>query len=377
MPASRKTERPLPQKVDCVIFSARIQLFPALFLVVIFSVYAIEARAADPAHPNDVARFLAGLEPASGSPLSALAREPGWRQHAKEMRSAWRAIDGRQLSNIKSWSRSKLRKRSATMFYMFGGPDFAHADAFYPHASTYVLSGLEPVGRKPPVTTLRGEQLTTALAALRGSFTNFLKFGYFITSEMNAQFKAGRFTGTLPVLYVMLASSGKTIHKVEYVALSGGRAVQVRSGSAVRITYSGRGGGQKTLYYFQTNLADAGVAQSGFLRFCARLGEGDSLVKSASYLLHQGHFSRVRTFLLKNSATIVQDDTGIPFRYFDRSTWSLRPYGQYLGPIETFKHAYQEDLAQFFKSGGARAVRFGIGYRWHPTRTNVLVAERN
>ncbi len=365
------------QKVNCVISSSRTQLFFTLIVMLFVSAGAATSRAQDAVHPNDVARFLAGLAPSSGSPLAALAREAGWKQHSREMRSAWRAIDGRQLSNISSWSRSKLRKRSATMFYMFGGPDFAHADAFYPHASTYVLSGLEPVGRKPPVTALQGEQLASALATLRGSFTNFLKFGYFITSEMGAQFKAGRFTGTLPVLYVMLASSGKTIHKVEHVALSGGRAVRVRSGSAVRITFSGRGGGQKTLYYFQTNLADAGVAQSGFLTFCARLGEGDSLVKSASYLLHLGHFSRVRAFLLKHSATIVQDDTGIPFKYFKRSVWNLRPYGKYLGPIEIFKHAYQEDLAQFFKTGGARAVRFGIGYRWHPTRTNVLVAERN
>ena len=358
-------------------FLNRKHLIFAVFAALLISVSAVSTWAAEAAHPNDVARFLAGLEPASGSPLAPLARSAGWRSHSREMRSAWRAIDSRQLSNISSWASSKLRKRSATMFYMFGGPDFAHADAFYLHASTYVLSGLEPVGRKPPVAALSAGQLTSALATLRGSFTNFLKYGYFITSEMNTQFKSGRFTGTLPVLYVMLASSGKTIHKVEYVALSGGKAVRVRNGSAVRITYSGRRGGEKTLYYFQTNLADAGVAQSGFLTFCAHLGEGDALVKSASYLLHLGHFSRVRSFLLKHSATIVQDDTGIPFKYFKRSTWRLRPYGKYLGPIEIFKHAYQEDLAQFFKTGGARSIRFGIGYRWHPTRTNVLVAERN
>ena len=32
------------------------------------------------------------------------------------------------------------------MFYMFSGPDFLYADAFYSKATTYVLSALEPVG---------------------------------------------------------------------------------------------------------------------------------------------------------------------------------------------------------------------------------------
>lgn len=265
------------------------------------------------------------------------------------------------------------------MFYMFGGPDFAHADAFYSDASTFVLSGLEAVGRLPSVSALKGPTLTSALAALRTSFTNFQKYGYFITAEMNVQFRAGKFSGTLPVLYVMLASSGKTIHKVEYVALTGsGKAVpiRVRQGSAVRITFSGRDGKKKTLYYFRTNLTNAGVANSNFLKFCKRLGEGVSLVKSASYLMHLSSFSRVRSFLLKNSATLVQDDTGIPFRYFKRSAWKLRPFGKYLGPTEQFKSAYQKDLASFFKTGRVRSVPFGIGYRWHPTRTNVLVAEK-
>ena len=336
------------------------------------------ARAAEAAHPNDVARFLAGLSPDSSAPLAEQARGTVWRSHASKMRSAWRAIDSRQLSNIRSWSRSTLSKRRKVMFYMFGGPDFAHADAFYSDASTFVLSGLEPVGRMPSVAAVGEAQLGPALAALRASFTNFQKYGYFITHEMNAQFRKGRFTGTLPVLYVMLASSGKTIHKVDYVALSGGKAVRIRArqGQAVRITFSAGGGEKKTLYYFRTNLTNAGVAQSGFLTFCKRLGQGVSLVKSASYLMHMGTFSQVRSFLLGYSATLVQDDTGIPFRYFNGSRWNLRAFGQYLGPTEQFKHAYQKNLERFFKTAGARSVRFGIGYRWHPKRTNILVAER-
>ena len=80
----------------------------------------------------------------------------------------------------------------------------------------------------------------------------------------------------------------------------------------VRIVFAGSDGVERTLYYFSTDLSNSGVRSSGFLKFCETLAPGDSLIKSASYLLHAGNFSAVRGFLLTNSATIIQDDFGIP-----------------------------------------------------------------
>ena len=58
-----------------------------------------------------------------------------------------------------------------------------------------------------------------------------------------------------------------------------------------------------------------------------------------------------------------------------RTGWRQQSWD--LGPIDQFKDAYQDDLARFFEAAGARPVSFGIGYRWHPKRTNILVAEKN
>ena len=41
------------------------------------------------------------------------------------------------------------------MFYMFSGPDFLYANAFFPNASTYILCGIEPVGPVPISTKSR------------------------------------------------------------------------------------------------------------------------------------------------------------------------------------------------------------------------------
>ena len=105
------------------------------------------------------------------------------------------------------------------LFYMFSGPDFLYADAFFPNASIYVLSGLERTGPIPDVTKLRGNALSAALGHLKVSLRQVLSHSYFITSQMGSHLSRGQLNGTLPLLYVFLARSGKTVRDVSYVQL--------------------------------------------------------------------------------------------------------------------------------------------------------------
>ena len=195
---------------------------------------------------------------------------------------------------------------------------------------------------------------------------------------MGSDLHRGRLTGTLPVLYVFLARSGKTIREVTPVVLDDNGAVEPDDTArrvparGVKIVFAGGDGEERTLYYFSTNLANDGVSKSKFLAFCEALGPGESLVKSASYLLHRNDFSMVREFLLANSAVMVQDDTGIPLAYYDPEKWALQPFGQYVGPIPVFRYMYQAKYAALFKN--SQPIDFGIGYRWKPTQSNVLLA---
>ena len=100
----------------------------------------------------------------------------------------------------------------------------------------------------------------------------------------------------------------------------------------MKIVFSDGSGPKQTLYYFSTNLADGSFERSGFSAFLTKLGPADSLIKSASYLLHKPHFASVRKLLLDRSATIVQDDSGIPLAYFEQRGGGSRLLAIMLGP---------------------------------------------
>ena len=336
---------------------------------------------ADTATADDTAKFLAGMMPSADSPLTPLTREPAWQRHAKFFDTAFAQLEQRQLSRIRPWADANLAAPKPTMFYMFSGPDFLYADAFYSKASTYVLSALEPPGSVPDLTRLPRGGIGSALYNVERSLGSILSFSFFITKQMKTDLSAGQISGTLPILYVFLARSGKTIKSVSPISLDDTGAAYFADENpgpnavrGVRIIFSGGDGQDKTLYYFSTDLSNSGVKASGFLKFCATLAPGNSLIKSASYLLHSGNFTTVRDFLLANSATIIQDDSGIPLAHYAPRKWRLFPFGRYAGPIAEFPARYQQSYAQLFRR--AQPMDFGIGYRWRTHESNLLLSVR-
>ena len=339
---------------------------------------AAPALAADAASPNDTARFLAGMPPAADSPLAALAKDGSWQQHARNFDSAFNRVDQGQLARIRTWSSSHVTNPSPTLFYFFSGPDFLYANAFYPKAKTYVMAGLEPVGAVPDLAAMRGS-IGGELARLRSSLNTILSVSFFITKRMKSDLRAGRVNGALPILYVFLVRSGYTIREVTPVRVDADGTLQTgadaaKSGPApgIKIVFAGSDGEARTLYYFSTNLADDGVKNSNFLKFCETLAPGDGFIKSASYLLHSGGFNRVRDFLLVNTNAMIQDDFGIPLTYYDPRKWDLQPFGRYLGPISIFPGRHQQKYVELFKK--SRPIDFGIGYRHRSSESNLLLA---
>lgn len=341
------------------------------------------ASAAATASADDTARFLAGMPPSDGSSLKTYTNEGFWKLHARVFDSTWDGLEKRQLSKIRTLVAKHFNDPKPTLFYTFSGPDFLYADAFFPTAETYVMAGLEPPGAIPNLNKFSKKELANALGELRGSLSSVLSYSFFRTKSMRIDFGKARMNGTVPVLMAFLARSGKTVYDVSLIDLDETGAVHPAEekianakSKGVKIVFSDNTGKKRTLYYFSTDLSNDGIKTSGFLAFAGKLGSADAFIKSASYLMHEDKFSTIREFLLANSSSILEDDSGIPIRYFAQG-WRLQPFGRYVGPIPLFRGQNQPALNRVFSKDRATPIDFGIGYRWRPMESNLLLAVKD
>jgi hypothetical protein len=341
-----------------------LQRFCRIAFVVAILAISATAFAQNGASLDDTARLLAGL-PVTG-PLSAFTQDQRWQGHAAALDKAWKTKEYFQLGPIATWMSShagEYYRSTGTMYYMFSGPDFLYAYAFFPNASTYILAGLEPVGQVPDLTRMNADTLNANLGALRNSMSTLLITHYFVTEEMKSELGRNNLSGTIPIIYIFLARLGCTVRDTTYVH-------SPAEGVKIDFTHNGR---SQTVYYFKTDLSGSG---SGFLRWCGSHGTGVSLIKAASYLMHNDGFSGVRNFLLDHSAFIAQDDSGIPVRSFGKN-WSLEFYGRFIPHGEKFGKYDQAALAEIYhRNPPPPELGFAFGYWWQAERGLLMLARR-
>jgi hypothetical protein len=339
------------------------------------------SRAAVVASPDDEAQFLAGMSVPMNSPLEPLTHAKSYIAYAKDFDTSWGELEKHQLTPIAEWAPGNLDHfytDHAPLLYFFSGPDFLYAHAFFPNATTYVMCGIEPIGPLPAAEYMAPEVMGTALGTLRESMDSLLDFSFFITKKMKVQLTDNRLSGTLPIIYIFLARTGCHITAVTFTAIDtkGYESKDRTAAPGVRIDFVGPGGKAQVLYYFSTDLSDGPVDHSGFLKWCANLGESRGFLKAASYLMHSSGFDTSRKFLLSDCSAILQDDSGVPIRYLQAENWDIHLFGNYAGPIDSFKKYAQPEIDQLKVQQKPLALPFSIGYRWHPGQSSLILAIR-
>ena len=203
---------------------------------------------------------------------------------------------------------------------------------------------------------------------------------YFITLHMMKDFRQIR--GVLPVFYFLITRTGhELLSQRFFVTDAEGRerfvpidSLKGKTGG-VQLTFRrGPEAPVRTLWYFSGNIADNGLlANPGLIAFMHKRSPYNSFVKSASYLMHMDKFSGIRSELVRGSASLFQDDTGIPYRYLKPEPFDGFFYGEYVKPVKDFDWLdKQPDLDSAFNAA-REPLPFSLGYHWNTRKQHYML----
>jgi hypothetical protein len=344
------------------------------------------SRAAD-----DTARFLAGMPGNPGSPFASLENDDVWKQHRDLVDAAWHKADGELLRGLREFQSQELKSAPMTagpVFYPFSGPDALMATEYFPQSPVYVFAALEPAGTLPGAEEIEKKDLEPYLAAMRSTMASELGRSFFITRQMDQQFRGQVTDGLLLPILQLLVRTNHTILGFRYVRLDEqGQVIDRTLDYHATTRYGNKGveiefrtdGDQSLhqLFYFSANLANDRLTENKpFQTYVQRLKGATTMFKSTSYMLHRREFSLIRNMVLENSAAVLQDDSGIPFRWFGADLWKVQLYGDYDRPYGSFKWMEQVDLRNAYKQPGTKPLPMHVGYGYRKITSNLLLAKR-
>ncbi|MGA3327907.1 MAG: hypothetical protein ABSF45_25890 [Terriglobia bacterium] len=341
-------------------------------------------------YPDDIGRFLAGLPAQSGSPLAGFQDNAAWVTHQQELDSAWTKASER-LPAMRMFQRVELGRQLTAMspvFYPFSGPDALTVTVFFPQAPVYVMVGLEPAGTLPTPKQIEEKDLAEYLTATRSTVASELERSFFITRQMDSQFRGQVTDGLCLPILELLVRSGHTILGFRYVRLDDHGEIIERASDYHAPGRNGNKGVEiefrndddqsvHKMFYFAVNLSDTRLQENPpFLSFLSTLQGSTTFLKATSYMVHQPGFSIIRKQVLAESAAVLQDDSGVPYHFYLSPNWRVQLYGEYVRPYGSFAWLEQPDLRKAYQTQSPKPLPFRIGYGFRAVPSNLLLATK-
>ncbi|MEK0421576.1 MAG: hypothetical protein EBV15_02575 [Bacteroidetes bacterium] len=342
---------------------------------------------------NDYAFFIAGLPSKAGSSMAMYEGVKEVQEHAVQFGKRWDEMDKNRLSLMRKWAKEELHPKvdeNLNTFYPFSGPDFLHVVQFYPNSKKYLFLANEMVGNVPEFEKMTRPQVLNYLNSIEKALGDIFRRSYFITSYMGSQIPAVK--GVIPIFMVFFARTGHEIMNVELISIDAAgntvpRSQNPKGVSGVRFTFcpAGKYDDVRTLEYFNTDISNVGTSGNGGLKARPEMvkhieafGKANTFVKAASYLLHYETFSTIKDLTQAKSVSLLQDDTGIPYRFLAKDfNYSL--YGKYTIPVKNFSASghYQKDLGKLYAdSTKVKSLPFSLGYHWQDKNQNYMLFVR-
>lgn len=343
---------------------------------------------------NELAYLISGKGFDSSKILAQYFLSNTFKNHEKTFQTKWDSFQKNRISKLVNFQQNELINevgKTEILFYPFSGPDILHAQLFFPDAKQYVLMGLEPVGSLPVFEHKedKPDSMSIYYDKINKSLHAILNYSFFRTISMSNDLKNQDVDGTLHLLLLFLNRQKNSICSVKPFVLDTSGNINYQKDflllkkinsleKGIEIKFTTSAGEQKLLHYFSIDLSNAAYSKNkSVVYYLNKLNPTTTYLKGASYLMHNPNFSLVRDYILNTVKQVVQDDSGISFRFFEQSgKWNYSFYGDYVKPIKLFASRYQKDLDSMYKKQGSKPLGFGLGYNFQDKNSNLMIAKK-
>jgi hypothetical protein len=321
--------------------------------------------------------------------------------HCKEMQEVYKSYKHAWADQAQKFI-ANLRPKDLThtVVYPFGGGDLSSALAVYPEAEELTTISLEAAGDIRAIDAITKAQLATDLDTITTDIRRLYHAAHSTTKSLQ-EASHSVLPGT-----IMMALAGLAVHDMEPVALryfdiepdgslryltndeldsrAAEFAADKRGAKApkkvthywyeqdsafanVEIKFRPRGETNaplRTYRHIVANLDDTHMkADNRVLKHLAAKGKVAVMTKAASFLLWYDDFSQVRDYLLKNTAWMISDASGIPPSYADPAGFEQVTYGDFTGPYFVIDDKNtRAEFVKMWKKQPHRDLPFRFGY---------------
>ena len=323
---------------------------------------------------DDTARFLAG-QTLEKEQYKSLTENKQYEHYKTTVNEIWNAAFGPNMEKVGIWRKNNLNNDySKAIFYPFSGPDIVLPLKLYPNANEIVMFGLEPTGGIPDITKVDKANINNHLQQFIRAIDSALNQAFFITKDMKVQITHSSLNGVSAIMMFFLAKNDYNIVQVKEINITSNGSVTSEvlqsaedSVKGIEILFTEKNSKNiKRVRYFSLDVNNTSLQVNTFGNYMQQYPLCSTIFKSASYLVWWGNFTKIRDIILKQSESILQDDTGIPYKVLKESgSWDITHFGKYHEPIPRFRPAcYQKLLDEDNRLYSKGALPFIYGYGW-------------
>jgi hypothetical protein len=343
---------------------------------------------------DDLAEFIACVPMKEGNQFSELTARSTYRQYTKQMNQYWDKIQTNYLEKVEPWKQENITNLSPynTTLYPLAGGDFINLYTFNSSSPRYVMIGLQKPGYIRDPRNFSDAELGRALGSIQSVVGELAVFNYSTSKRLQREVANPYFTGIAPTLIFFMKRFGFSILDLERIYLNEIGVVSKeeesfeisdkRKTTGVRIRfYKKEEGFVRELFFFRIWLSGkSATSDTAEGKFIQSLGRMNLMFKSAEYIFHTPEYKDFLSTLVSRSDRVVEDESGVPLRFFNGEEWNMKVYGKYLGKIplkNTPVVPFQSDLDELFRAQSQPLpFDFGYGVLKGKGKSNLLLFER-